>query len=797
VDSSFSKAYGFWERTRRHHAAAWALATAALLAAGLALKPLVIDTNIASILPSFGADRSLDAAERRMGAASNGGFYLLAAAPDFETARRGAERIHAGAMGHPEVESLTLGIDEGTYGSFSDYLFESRYALLPDETRRELEAGRGGEVAREALADIYGPLSIGALDRLDLDPFALSSSAMRSFLGSGLLKGLSVSPKDGVLAAEKDGSWYVLIVGKLKGASVGTGSGGDFVPTLRSICDAETAAKPGLRVLCSGVPFHTYESSQSAQAEIAVISTVATILVLLLTVLFFRSVVPLAATLFSLFAGIGWAVSSTNLFFGEIHIFTLLFGTSLIGNAVDFAMLFFAEWKNPYEDRSGPEALRRVLGQITLGIATTLVSYFALCTAPFPLILQISVFSIFGLVGAFATQVLVIAPIKAPRASSPSMPLGFSALVLRGYERLHRSPLALRAALVVLLAAAAVLGFARLGAGNDIRSLYTASRGLAASEKEAASVLGLAGSGQYFLVRASSDEELLQREERLCVLLSDAEARGALLSHSATSMLLPSRARQESSYRLVAERLMPEARAQMDALGFTAAEKAAFASDFASRSGRTIGPDEFFSRPFAGLARSLWIGRVGDESFSAVMLAGVKDKAALRALEGEAAGARLVDTAGDVSAALDRFSRAAMILLALAYLVTFLGLWPFYGPRAAAAIVGAPLAASVLASAALGLLGLQFNIFAVIGLILIVGTGVDYAIFYYDGAKRPEVTAIGIFLAMVTTFISYAALAFCSFAPAKVFGWVLTVGTAASYLIAPIAARLGRSRRGS
>jgi predicted exporter len=796
VDSSLTKVYRLWERTRRLHLALWAVATALLLAVGLALKPFSIDTNIASILPDFGVDRSLDAAERRISAASSGGFYLLAASPDFETARRSAGEILAGARDHPEVESLALGFDEGTYGSFSDYLFESRYALLPDRTRRELEAGRGKRVAREALADIYGPLSIGSLDRLDLDPFALSSTAFKSFLGSGLLQGLSVAPKDGVLAAEKDGLWYVLLVGRLRGASVGTGSGGDFVPTLRALCDAEIAATPGLRVLYSGVPFHTYESSQSAQSEIAVISAVATVLVLLLTVAFFRSVVPIAATLFSLLVGIGWAVASTNLLFGEIHIFTLLFGTSLIGNAVDFAMLFFAEWKNPYEKRAGPEALRRVLGQITLGIATTLVSYFALCTAPFPLILQISAFSIFGLVGAFGTLVLVIAPIKAPRPSSPSMPLGFSSVVLRGYERLRASPLAIRAALVAALAAATVLGFSRLGVGNDIRSLYSVSPELGASEREAASVLGLASSGQYFLVRAPSDEELLQREERLCALLEEAESKGELRSHSATSMLLPSRARQEASYRLVAERLIPEAKAQMEALGFSAAEEDAFASDFASRSGRAMGPADFFALPFSGLAGSLWIGSVGDESFSAVLLSGVSDKAALRALEGEAAGTRYVDTAGDVSSVLDRYGSTAMLLLAAAYIVTFLGLWPFYGPRASAAILSAPLAASVLAAAALGLLGLPFNIFAVIGLILIVGTGVDYAIFYYDGAKHPEVTAIGIFLAMITTFISYAALAFCSFAPAKVFGWVLTVGTAASYLLAPIAARLGSRREG-
>jgi hypothetical protein len=40
-------------------------------------------------------------------------------------------------------------------------------------------------------------------------------------------------------------------------------------------------------------------------------------------------------------------------------------------------------------------------------------------------------------------------------------------------------------------------------------------------------------------------------------------------------------------------------------------------------------------------------------------------------------------------------------------------------------------------------------------------------------------------------------LAFCSFIPAKVVGYMLTIGTATSYPAAPIGARLGRSKKAS
>ena len=480
MDSSFSRTYSTWSRSRRHHLWAWILVNALLAAAGLALKPLAVDTNIMSVLPNFGLDRSLDAAVRRMSGSANSGFYLLVAHPDFETARLGAEAIRSKVAGNPELESLTARIDEGTYSSFTDYLFENRYLLLPESERKRLEAGQGGKVAGDALRDIYSPASIGMDERLDLDPFALAPAELKTYLGSGLLQGVSVSPRDGVLAAQKEGTWYVLEIGRLKGASVGTGGKGDFVPSLKSECESLKAATPGLRVVYSGVPFHTYESSQSAQAQIAWISTVASVLTFGLTLVFFRSFLPLGATLFSLAAGIFAALASTNLIFGSVHIFTLLFGTSLIGNAVDFALLFFAEWKNPDEPGDGRSALKRVLGQITLALATTLISYFALCTAPFPLIKQIAVFSIFGLIGSYIAILLVAGPIRAPRASSRKLPIGFSERLFGAYESLGARPAALKVLVLALLAAATVLGFSRLHAGNDIRTLYTVSPSSAA-----------------------------------------------------------------------------------------------------------------------------------------------------------------------------------------------------------------------------------------------------------------------------------------------------------------------------
>jgi predicted exporter len=795
-NSFFDRFYLLWSRTRPCHVWAWAAINLSILAFGFIARPFSVDANLMSILPDFSADRALSAAEKQVSDLSSGAFNVLVGDVDFDRARLCAEELAKAVASDKAVESILVRVDGSAFSSFSAYAFENRYRLLSDDSLHLLETGRAEEIAAAALREAYSPLSIGSLERVDADPFLLAPGYLRSALGTVLAGGLSLAPRDGVLAVEGGGKWYVLVTGHLRGASLSTERSESFVPTLRAAGRAIQARNSGLELIYSGVPFHTYESSRSAQAEIAAISAVATFLILALVVLFFMSLIPLAGTLLSLFVGVATALAATNLIFGQVHLFTLVFGTSLVGNAVDFALLFFAEWKNPTESGQGPAVMRRVLSQITLGLATTLVSYFALCYAPFPLIRQMAVFSSVGLVAAYLTELLLFGGLPLPRAGARPLPLGFAKAVLGGYDRLWDAPVAIRALIFGVILAATIVGLASLHMNNDIRSLYSMSKELADSETKASELLGLSGGAQYFMVRGGSADEVLTREEALVARLSREIGAGKLEACKATSMILPSLERQARSYRLVGEKLMPLAGRQLAAFGIEGAAAGALRADFAAAAKKDIVPEAFFKESFSVLAKNLWIGPVKGEYFSMVFLLGVKDPARMRALEREFVGIRFIDMVADISAVLGQYSVMALLLLLAAYAITIMGLWPIYGLRASVALVAAPLLASAIAVATLSLAGLSFNLFAILGLILILGTGVDYAIFYYCGLEKPEVPAIGTFLAMATTFVSYLALAFCSFPPARVFGLILSVGTAGSYLLAPIAARWGSSRKG-
>jgi predicted exporter len=792
---SFSEAiFRLWERTRRFHLPAWILFHVILFGVFLLTTPIRVDSDLFSILPDSNPSRAVSHADRKLSAALNGGFSVLVGHRDFAAAKKAAFEITEEIKGHPSVERVSLEVDPSLLASFRTLLFENRYRSLAPETLKELEAGDAERMAAEAFQVVSSPLSVGALDGIERDPFLLSYRTLQWYLGSGLLNNLAVGPRDGVLAASLDGVWYVLINVQLREGGLSTRTKGHIVPALYSLAGRIKERTPGLELVYSGVPFHTYESASRAQTEIAVISAAATGILVAVVVLLFLSLMPLAATFLTMGMGIAAGMAGTFLCFREVHLFTVVFGTSLIGISVDYAVVFFAEWMNPAESREGPAIIRRILYGITIGLATTLLSYIVLLAAPFPLLRQMAVFSSVGLLSTFLSVIFVFPRFRPPRLPRKNIPILVLNGVLSVYDRFFALRSWVRWGLLGLCVLAAAGGLLRVHTDNDVRSFYRMSPRLIASEARAAKILNLGTSGAYYIVRGADMEDTLRREEALTARLEQGVAEGRLGGFIATTSMLPSRERQDHAYGLVGSVLMPRAGAQMEALGFDAASLEALRRDYRAQAGVHLDSSRFFSLPFSGMTRSLWIGEVDGQTFSAVLLLRVHDKGWLPAPAAGLPGVTLVNKIEDVGRTLQQLSAIALLLIAAAYILIFLGMWRLYDLPTAVKVSAVPVAASILTVAILGYAGLPLNLFAIVGLILVPGIGSDYAVFYEEGHTRRAVTMLAVTLSLVSTVSSFGALAFSSLA--GVFGLTVSLGVIISFLLSPLAARRLHGGRG-
>ena len=87
-----------------------------------------------------------------------------------------------------------------------------------------------------------------------------------------------------------------------------------------------------------GAIFFADQGARTAIDEATILAIIETIGTVLLIVGVFRRLSPLLLNLLALVVGIAVAFAGTFLVFGEIHVAALLFGTSLIGVAVDYGL---------------------------------------------------------------------------------------------------------------------------------------------------------------------------------------------------------------------------------------------------------------------------------------------------------------------------------------------------------------------------------------------------------------------------------------------------------------------------
>ncbi|MBR4783740.1 MAG: MMPL family transporter [Fibrobacter sp.] len=746
----------------------WVAIHAAFVLLGL-LLPWNIETDLYSVLPDSSEFRNVAEAEKALSAHSMRNLTVLLGHRDFAVAKSAASELEGIFAGDSSLAETRLRVGDASMQELRDFYFGYRYVLQGNAVRDLLKQGDAATLKDNALQKVYGAFSLADLSRVEEDPFLLGDEAFEHFtLNSPLMNG-RFTLRDGVLAAEDSAVTYVMWSASLAANTSAMASSGHVLERLDRVLDSLQRVHEGLLVEKSGVPFHSYESSKNAQSEVAWISGVSMALILLLLLWVFRTPIPIVSTFFAIGVAICAALSGTWAVFGSIHIFTFVFGTSVIGVSIDYAIHFFTE-------------RHHILKGLLLGFMTTEFSYIALTFADFPLLRQMAVFSIVGLASSFATIVLLFPNLPLPSHAAEGkrpLPTRIPELFLRVYDRFP--PRWVRIAGIVF-ALVLVPGVLKLDVHTDMRTLYSMSESLKRSEALNARLNNLGISANYFIVEGSSEQELLENEEalsaRLQVAVKDSLMRGFL----ATSSYIPSvKTQQETFEGMQSLRHSQALQELLESLNVPG--DSLFESGFASPA--YLEPSSKIPSSFASILDMLWIGEVDGRFYSAVFPLHVAAGFDIGKQAAELPHVYAVNKMENVNETLTQLSRVALLLVAIAYAVVFLVLVFVYGFVPALRIIRAPVLSCIFIAAVFGYCGIPFNFFAIVGVILTLGIGIDYALFFKEGATRGLVTALAVMLSAATTLISFGSLSFSSFVPVSTFGLSVLLGIWCCFVLSP------------
>jgi len=703
-------------------------------------------------------------------------FFIGHADPDLA---KSAVDAFAGELGKDSlIESITTRVDESQFAAMVSYYYPHRTQILSDEQLARL-AGDADRVEQAALAQVFSPFGTGG-STLDTDPFYLfpgSLQARQPAANSLLLK-------DDYLWAERDGLDYVFLMAKLKSATLSITEQEALALHVNGALAQVAADAPGLDVLKTGFSFYAYEATQSAKSEVSTIGIGSLIGLLLLVISTFRSLRPLSLIVISILAGCLVALAVTLSVFGFVHLFTLVFGASLIGVSVDYSFHYVGDDAFGGDGWTSSQGLRNIFMGITLGLLTSVLAYLALTVAPFPGLQQLAVFSSAGLVGAYLT-LLCMARLWRRRfvLHKPSLILTVARGLLNIWQRAGRRP---RYVVFALLLALIALSWRSVEVDDDVRSLQSQPEALVAQEAAIQELLGVAQAGTFLLTSAATNEALLQKEEAVRVKLDEMIAVGTLDSYQAVSQWVPSGSRQARSHDAYVEftrQHLPELFATLGVEDTVTARTTANLTTAAP----AIDISAWLEHPVSEQFRRLWIETDDERSASIILLFGVSDIDTLTNIAADYPDVAIVNKGRELSALFGQYrSRVGQVLLA-AYLIILVGLATRYGLRRATVLLVPPVLSGLLALAVISLAGETLNLFNFLAMILVLGIGIDFTLFIAEARHELSSTMFAITLSAITTMLSFGLLSLSSTFAVHSFGLTVLIGIACAYLLSPLA----------
>jgi len=758
------------------------LGVAAAVLASMLSRGVPLQTNVLAMLPATERDPVAEKVVASLGAAIGSRVLVLFSHSDEARAKVAAERFAAAAGRAGGLRGLTVRLPEADPKLLHKLYAAKRFGLLAESDREALASGRWR--ARDTvLQQIVSP--VGGMAGLPLaqDPFGFFARWMASIIPSAGAMRL----EDGYLISRDGGRTRVLVFGEVDGDVYDNAVQARAVAAYDQGAQAALMAEPGSEILRTGTVFFAAAARAAAMRDMDRIALGSILGITLVMFAAFRSLRPIVLGLLSAGAGILAATLVLILVDGELHLVTLAFGASLIGEAIDYAILFCAAHLAAGSRWTPEMGVAQVRPALTVAVATSLLAYSLLGLLPFPGVSQVARFALVGLAVAWlSVQWLLPGLLTRPSRRDSLAATGWAARLLERWRGVLRGR---RAAVIAALALVACIpGWMALQPNDDVRLLVPRQPELALQDATIRAATGFDAGSRFFLVRGNSEEDVLLKETNLTGRLRELALAGALSGHQAVSDFVPPRAAQEENRALLQKHVFADRDALIRTLtgvGFRPEAAKALPGEF-ERASRPVTIADWLASPLSTPFRYLWSPAGGAVPSSVVTLTGERDPARVNLAAEGLDGVTLVDKASSVSALLGKYRAWAAPGLAAAAAMMLVVLVLRYGGRASLAVLVPVLLAEALSLATFGYAGVPVTLFGVVGWTLGLGIGVNYSIFLREGIDRPGATGLAVLLSACTTLLGFGLLAFSGVPALHHFGLALATTIAGSLLFAPL-----------
>ena len=680
---------------------------------------------------------------------------------DARTRARGSTRLARLLASDPAFVAVNNG-DAARLERDREFLFRHRYLLSEDVTRQRFTA----QGLRAAISD--------SLDRL-ASPEGLLVKPLFARDPTGELLGIIDSLGPGQAPHTTEGVWSspdgtrALLLVQTRAAGSDTDAQQAACEAIRRAFAAVPAALPvgqggALRLLMSGPPVFAVASRAIIKSEVVRLSSISAALIVVLLLAVYRSLPALLLTLVPVASGALAGVACVAAGFGAVHGITLGFGITLIGEAVDYSIYLFIQAAADFRHLVWPT--------IRLGVLTSICGFAALLPSAFPGLAQLGLYSIAGLIAAALVTRFVLPPWR--QRVHPIRDLTAAGAALARF--LERAASA-RAALVLVPVLSATVLYAHRGAlwSRELASLNPVSLADQALDERLRADAGVPDVRFLAIASGPDREAALAAAQTLSERLAPLVESGVIGGFESPARFLPPLATQRARRDALPAALELRARltTALSGLPVRAAVLEPFIDDVeAARHAPPVTPADLAGTSLGAAVDALLVK--GSGGWSALLpvsaTSGDLSSAAVAQLRAAvaadpAAHAAVLDLKGEADRLYTGYLSAALRLALAGFAAIVLLLVIALRSLARMLRVVLPLALSVLA--VVGLLaaaGRQLTILHVVGLLLTVAVGSNYALFFDRTRAQPHTgsvprTLASLLVANLATVVAFGVLA--------------------------------------
>jgi predicted exporter len=256
---------------------------------------------------------------------------------------------------------------------------------------------------------------------------------------------------------------------------------------------------------------------------------------------------------------------------------------------------------------------------------------------------------------------------------------------------------------------------------------------------------------------------------------------------------MPSIARQRHDYQLQQQLYQQHLDEIITEMGLNDSIKTSLLAQLDQATTQWLTPKRVLAQANDDL-HALWLGAISTtdntEQYGAIVLLGgihslVSLEQRLTDQNWSLGQVRLIDKVGDISALMGKYRQLTLQLLVWVFVLASLLFSIKYGIKLALAIVAVPALSVLLTLACLGLVGSSISLFHALALILVLGIGIDYSLFFAEAKHTSRGVMMAIFMSACSTLLAFGLLALSQTNAIHFFGLTLLFGISFAFLLAP------------